>query len=332
AFGNAENGFLFAPRVGGCREAAPLDPGAAGPPAFGAGEGPLASPWLQPGPLQELPAGRQRGFVSCAVLAMYGLSRTLVADRRTGFELPYELSPRRHRLSRILAAALLIYACAVAVFGGIRVYRERLGRFEGLRRQRLAAEERIDRLSKRLDGDEGRVMQELRTEFSELSRPRPSMTAALVEITRRVGLGGWCTAFRWRDGSISIQLREQQELEELERLLETSPLLGDVRQEYKKVQGGVIDRKVEMNARYDLENEQSEPPPPRERPPEEADEEIPLDDLLPLDEAGAPDPEDAPPASLQVAPGARRRPLDMRVQGLTPPPPPPSMMPPGEER
>jgi Tfp pilus assembly protein PilN len=331
--GTGDYRFLFVPCEDGRREALPASEAAAPTSAFGCGPTPLAAACVDPGKLSAEPADRQAGFAAALVLAMYGISASFQADRRTGFEIPYDLRPRRHRQSRLVAVALAIYIVVVALYGAARLYADRRQQYAALHEERLRVEAQIVEAGKRLQADEAKLIEQLRLELADLAQPRPSLGAALAEITRRVGHSGWCTSFRWSEGAISVQLRESQEIEDVERTLESSPLLGDVRQESKTVKAGVIERKVEMNARYDLENEQSAPPP---APPAAAG-----DDLTPEEETG---PAGALPPKRRVAPMIPRindeaaAPVEngapsagaAPAPGTVPPPPPPPPSTPGE--
>jgi hypothetical protein len=325
--GGAGLRFLFAPGEKGRRDVL-IPPESGEPPnAFGAGPTPLAAPHFEPGELASLPTVEQARFAAAAVLAMYGLSRSFAADRRTGFELPYDLRPRRHRHTRLIAAALAVYVAVLCLYGAGRFYADRRRQFAEVHAERLKAEAAIGESSKRLNQDEAKFMTELRKEVEELSQPRPSLAPALAEVSRRVGRAGWCTAFRWSDGLISLQLRETQEIEDLERTLELSPLLGDVRQESKKVQAGITDRKVEMNARYDLPNEPSAAAPPAfatEADKDEAADEGAAEETAPprRPRRGPPQmPDDEPDeAPAETVPAAAP---EAGAAGVPPPPPAP---------
>lgn len=321
ALGSEEDRFVFVPTSPERREAVPGQDEHAED-LFGGGERPLQAEYFEPGPLGQLSAARQRAYTACAVLGMYALTHTFAADRATGLELPYELRPRRNRISRLLAVALLIYTAAIAGFGGLRLYQSRRAEFDSLRVQRSELEKDIERLNGRLKGDEREFLEEVRGEIAAFSEAGPTMAMALADITRRVGHSGWCTAFRWRERSISLQLRETEELDGLEVALEFSPVLGDVRQESKRVRGGIIDRKVEMNARFDFEDEQSRPPPGAERRRPEVD---PIDELD-LDGNGAADGNTRQPRP-EVVPDEQDdnddKAEDRRRMLIPPPPPPP---------
>ncbi len=322
--------FFFDSGETGRREVLVAAEAAAPRSAFGCGLTPLAAACVEAGELSGQPADQQAGFAAAVVLAMYGISATFQADRRTGFELPYDLRPRRHRQSRLLAAVLAVYITVVTLYGAARLYADRRQQYAAAHQERLQVEEQMVETRKRLQADEGKLIEQLRLEIADLVQPRPSLAAVLAEITRRVGHSGWCTSLRWSEGAVSIQLRESQEIEDLERTLESSPLLGDVRQESKKVQAGVTERKVEMNARYDLGNEQSAPPP---APPPSAGEELAPGEetdggavppkhaaapALPRVNAAAPVPaENRVPTSVGT-------PAESAVPGAVPPPPPPT--------
>lgn len=331
---SAAGGYVLTPTQNGGREVHAATPGGELPaPVFGDGPAPLAVPCLDPGELGALPPERQADFAAVLVLGMYGLSRSLAADRATGFELPYALKPRRHRSARLLAAVLALYTGVLGLYGLGRLYADHQRQYEAVHRERKAVEAQIADAGKRLNADEAKLIEQLRKETADLIEPRPPLGAALAEITRRVGPAGWCTSFRWSEGAISLQLRESREIEDLERTLEQSPLLGDVRQESKRVQAGVIDRKIEMNARYDLAGEQSAPPPARPRPePAEADDvpdgeedlELPAGPAVPALPGGIPRPPAVAPGGTPPAPPSQARP---GAGGVPPPPPPPPSAP-----
>lgn len=328
--GSVDSRFLFVPCQDGRREAVPA-PEAAAVGTFGAGPTPLTAACVDPGELSGLAAERQAEFAAALVLAMYGISAPFQADRRTGFELPYDLRPRRHRQSRLIAAALAVYIVVVALYGAARQYADRSQQYAAVHEERLRVESQVLDTRKRLQADEAKLIEQLRLEITDLAQPRPSLAAVLAEITRRVGHSGWCTSFRWSEGAVSLQLRENQEIEDLERTLESSPLLGDVRLESKKVQGGVTERKVEMNARYDIGNEQSAPPPA----PPSTEEGDPASAAEGHDGGAVPRPHEAAPALPRVgepraAPATnvvlpQERPAPGTV--VPPPPPPPASSP-----
>jgi Tfp pilus assembly protein PilN len=303
--------FLFVPCADGRREglAAPASPAAEN--GFGCGTTPLATACLEAGELSGQPVERQAGFAAALVLAMYGLSASFQTDRRTGFELPYDLRPRRHRQSRLIAVALAIYVAIVSLYGVVRLYADRRQQYAAVHSDRVHAEAEIAETRKRLQADEAKLIEQLLLEMADLVQPRPSLAAVLAEITRRVGHSGWCTSFRWSEGAVSLQLRESQEIEELERTLESSPLLGDVRQDSKKVQAGVTERKVEMNARYDIGNEQSAPPP---APPAPSG----TDELAPEDGGHDDGTAPSPPGAGPVIPRVRN-PAVLPGEGAVPP-------------
>jgi Tfp pilus assembly protein PilN len=323
--GSADLRSLYVPCQDGRREAVPAPEPAAAEGVFGSGLAPLTAACVDPGELSGQPAERQADFAAALVLAMYGISASFQADRRTGFELPHDLRPRRHRQSRLIAVALAIYTVVVGLYGAARLYADRRQQYAAVHEERLRIEAQVVETRTRLQADEAKLIEQLRVEITELVQPRPSLAAVLAEITRRVGHGGWCTSFRWSEGAVSLQLRESQEIEDLERTLESSPLLGDVRQESKKVQAGVTERKVEMNARYDLGSEQSAPPP---APPASGDDEL----GPPAESNGG----EALPVKHGVAPGVppvrtpALAPALPTAPGLTPPPPPPSLSSPEE--
>jgi len=297
--------FLFACAEDGRRDVQVLPESGEVAGAFGSGATPLNTPTLIPGELAGLPAGKQASFGAAVILAMYGLSHCLHGDRRTGFELPYEVRSRRHRQSRLLALALAVYIAVVGLYGAARLYADRQHQYESIHGERVRLEAQIEEASKRLDQNEAKLIEQLRKEVADLSQPRPSLAAAMAEITRRVGRSGWCTSFRWNEGAIGIQLRETQEIEDLERTLEQSPLLGDVRQESKIVQAGVIDRKVEMNARYDIGEERSAPPPAQLSPKDEEAGAEEVDDSEGAEDAEAVEQTGAAGAEQNAAPRLR---------------------------
>jgi hypothetical protein len=208
-----------------------------------------------------------------------------------------------------VALGLVVYILIMGLIGFMREFQDRhaaLARVRGLREQ---LERDIAEVKGQLDPDAAQYMESLEREMSDAAINRPSLAMVMLELTRLIGKDAWCQSFEWRDGSVTIQIKETEEDVGLVRSLEFSPILGDVVQISKAVgPGGDVVRRFQMNARYDMAGEKHLPPPKKAAP------------------AGGDDSTDAAPAAGEAAPAASGRPetgVRDRKRGVPPPPPPP---------
>jgi hypothetical protein len=317
--------FALRPTSEGTRMALPAN--ATSEDAFGTGETPLAWDQLSPGPLTALAPEEQSSYVSAVLLGAYGLSPALDGDAEGAFVIPYNLRPQRNRLNRFLAVALFFLVAVVSVAAVWREYVARKTCLTELQAEVARLEREIERASGNTKtdasakaADESR--EKLAKEMTDIvaSLDRPSMAAALVELTEIVGDETWCTAFSWQDGSLSIELQEDEEDLELVHSLDLSPVIGDVLEESKRKSGNKYYRKLKMNARWDLSGEsakRAERQPTEE--PDEAGTEPPVaPDMAP------------PPGIPEAVPDVPE--LDDAPDGDVAPTPPPGVPPPMRTR
>lgn len=145
---------------------------------------------------------------------------------------------------------------------------------------------------------------------------RPGLPEVLLEITRRLGQHAWVESFRWSDGRIMLTVVTSP-ADDLARLvvdLESSPLLGEVLHEWKKVdQSGRVTSRYNLLARHDLPGEKAAEP-------------------LPLAQTAAaaasppslpPPPPPPPPAEGTVPAVPPAAPAQAAAPAASPPPPPP---------
>ncbi|MCK5801358.1 MAG: hypothetical protein KAI66_00930, partial [Lentisphaeria bacterium] len=182
-----------------------------------------------------------------------------------GLPLPYEFRPRRNRMSKLLAIGLAVYAVAAALVLAVREYGVRDTYLEFVSRQTVGVESMITGGAKPMDKKRQEYVQTLREQLEEAEsayEKRPTLAAVLVDLTQTIGKEGWCDSFEWRDGTVTVQVRETEEDPDLRRNMELSPVLGDVLQTKRGPDGrGGFIRKFQMNARYDFEGEESKPAP-----------------------------------------------------------------------
>jgi hypothetical protein len=198
-------------------------------------------------------------------------------------------------------------------------------------RRRLEAE--IDDVATKIDPDAMKYMESLRSEMTDAYSERPTLTMALLELTRTVGHDAWCQSLEWRDGSVTVQLKEDQEDVDLVRALEFSPVLGDVVQISKAVgPTGDSVRRFQMNARYDIPGEKRPETPSAGAGEPEAEGDRTDTRAVPATGAEAGDadaePADATPADEkpdEESPGQSAGETGAgETQPIPPPPPPPA--------
>jgi hypothetical protein len=262
--------FAYQPTLDGGRALAPVNADSGG--AFGVGDEPLAWGQLSLGPLQGLPADEQASYASAVLLGAYGASTALGEDADGALPVPYNLRPRRNQLNRFLAVVLALMLVVLGIVAGWREYVARKTCLAGLQAENARVDREIARATGGTAADssakaatEARdvLAKELKDATAELDRP--TLPAVLVELTETVGENTWCTGFTWRDGSVSVELQEDEEDLELVRNLDLTPVIGDVLEESKRRVGTTVRRKLKMNARWDLSTEESSATPPRTR-------------------------------------------------------------------
>ncbi len=224
AGGGDEAGYLLTDSDGQGREWLAGATGGEG--TFGALPEPLAAPGLDLGELGRLPPVEQQGFAPALLLAMYGLGDSLPADQHTWLPTPIELRPRRHRMGRHLAVFLAAY---VLIVGAVLLTRASLAAAAHL--NRLAAESRrieprIAELEK--DADPGAFVEALGTEIGGIDRTRPTMAAALVELTERLRPEYWVSNFTWNEAKIEVEVRSEVDDVSFIADLEASPIFSEV--------------------------------------------------------------------------------------------------------
>jgi hypothetical protein len=330
------NRFAYRPTSEGGRSVAPVGPDSGD--AFGAGDEPLAWDQLVLGPLQGLSADEQASYAPALLLGAYGVSPALGEDAEGALPVPYNLRPRRNQLNRFLAVALVLLLVSLGLAAVWREYVARKACLDGLRAENARVEREIERAAGGPAADSSAkvataarelLAKELTDATAELDRP--SLAAVLVELTETVGGSTWCTGFTWRDGSVSIELQEDEEDLDLVRNLDLSPVIGDVLEENKRRVGANVLRKLKMNARWDLSNETSETP---TRPVKATPEASEGGDDAASGTAAEPAVPGAPSPALTDGPKPRREPADGDVKIPVTPPPgvPPSLREKKEER
>jgi len=194
--------------------------------AVSALEGVLGMDGLDVGALADMPSDQRLHFVSAVLLALYGLSRSLDADRRTCPAPPYELRPRRNRSSRVLAAVLAIYVAGAVGVLGARWYRHGMSRFTRLRTE----SERLQQLLKadNVQPIPDELLEAIEKDLHDVDINRPTLTEALLELTRIVPQDAWVTSLTWTDGKLDVQVRTAQENSGIFEKLKRSNIFTDV--------------------------------------------------------------------------------------------------------
>ncbi len=249
---DGEHGFLFEPGPAGGRT---ILRGRPGDNAFGAGPEPLKLAQLSLGGLEAKSTETKQRYMPAILLAMYGLTHALNNDKRTLLPIPYELRPKRHRYSSMVAMAVVAYLVVLAALGLGREFQAANDYYQSLLAKTEAVEEEIEDLQN--DEDTSEFIQQLGNELRDANIERPSMAAALLELTRIISKDAWVTRFEWIDGTLNVTLKMQEEDLNLVQALEASPILGDVVPGRRMTSADNITLVLQMNARYDTMTELS---------------------------------------------------------------------------
>ncbi len=177
--------------------------------AFGAGDQPLAWPGLDIGELAGLPVSEQRKFAGAIVLALYGTSQSLRADRKAWIQVPGELRPQRHRLARRVAAGLLVYLALILLFVfGRATWRD----FHHLQELQAGYEQKQDRITRILRQESlAPFIESFSEELTELDLARPGLLQCLIIITDKMPREYWVSNLNWQQGRIDLQIQSQQD-------------------------------------------------------------------------------------------------------------------------
>ena len=193
--------------------------------AFGAPPEPLAAPDLDPGELRAQPVEAQQRFVPALLLALYGMGDAARADQRTWLPIPLELRPRRHRLSRRLAVFFLAY---VLILGAVLSTRAAFSASGYLARLRSESKRLEQRLAEAEKGDDpSAFVDTLGKEIAAIDRTRPTMTAALVELTEQLKPDYWVANFTWNDAKIELEVHSETDDLSFIGDLEASPIFSE---------------------------------------------------------------------------------------------------------
>ncbi len=254
----SDDGFVVTPSAAGRRQIRRCD--TADEDAFGARPSPLSLPFLDPGGLQAMPPEEQQGFVPAILLAMYGLTKSCAHDRSTWMPVPIELRPRRHRYSRLVATAMVLYLLGVAGLTAFREFQAAGTHYSRLLRECDKIEDRTGQMMENVDKTD--LLQILPRELDEarFGRPsidRPSMPAALLELTRIIEEPAWSHQFDWTEGTADILLATDDEDLLLIQQLESSPFLGDVRSGQIVRRNNEVTWRIHLNARFDNDTDRA---------------------------------------------------------------------------
>ena len=193
--------------------------------AFGAPPEPLTAPGFAPGDLRAQPVEAQQRFVPAVLLALYGMGEAVHADQRTWLPIPLELRPRRHRLSRRLAVCFLAYVLILGAVLSTRAVFSAAGYLARLRGESKRLEQRLAEAEK--GDDPSAFVDTLGKEMAAFDRSRPTMAAALVELTERLKPEYWVANFTWNDAKIELEVRSEADDLSFIGDLEASPIFSE---------------------------------------------------------------------------------------------------------
>lgn len=250
AFGDSyvrlDEDVLLPPLVDGMRsEGATVEEGA---PVLGGAGNPLGHPRLNAGTLDQLDHDEAQLFIPAILLAAYGIAGDISRDRRTLPPLPDELIPKRNRISRAIAMALVVYVAMVGLtWGGIALKRGMEYRRE-LSASVRSAEEMIAKFEQTRDSSE--TEKNIRESLGQIAVNEPGMSAVLAELTDSVPANFWITKLTWTAGKVELDLKGSETDLGFVGELENSPLLREVELTDRKVDqaGNLISAQVRMLA------------------------------------------------------------------------------------
>jgi hypothetical protein len=101
-------------------------------------------------------------------------------------------------------------------------------------------------------------MENLKKEIGDVSMDTPKLSEVLLSMTRLIEPPAWiASSWEWKDGQVFFQVQETKQDLELASKLESSPVLGDVRETGSTFNGreNVHIVKFQLNARYDTPEE-----------------------------------------------------------------------------
>ncbi len=215
------------------------------PPPVDSEPAPLAISGVEPGPLAERPAEEQNDFLPAILLALYGLGHSWSHDRHTWLPVPYELRPRRHRYSRLIAYCLATVAVLFLAIGLGREVSAAKTYYDAVRQECASLKTVIGQL--RQGQESAEAIQTLRTELKEAKLDRPTLPECLLELTRLSDDEVWVRFLNWNDGKIEVEFSSAKHDLDLLEKLETSPILLDV-----VPQSRVIDPKNVLTLRMQM--------------------------------------------------------------------------------
>ena len=261
---NGTDGFVFPAPANGSGRHAVRSTVAECEGAFGAGEHPLALPFLELGGLGAMSADDQRGYASAILLALYGLTRAPEADQHTWAPVPYELRPKRNRYSRMLAMSMLLYVIGIACFWLWTEYSAASQYYRRLKAEAREVKAQISALQQRTDS--GELIQMLKKEIVTHRLDRPILKDVLLELTDRIDESKWVRTLEWTESrtggtsetKIILKLKADKEDPGIIHRLEDSPFLGDVEPGGSTPDAEGVTLGLNMNARYDTEAERKD--------------------------------------------------------------------------
>jgi len=344
---SARNGSVcFRAKPDGTREPAAR----VGDDGFGVGESPISLSGLDIGTqLTRMPAEEQREFVPALLLSMHGVGHSLASDKRTWVPVPYQLRPQRNRYSRFLAALLVLALVGVASLFVAREYAAANSHYMDLKKQCADLETQTTELKK--EGDPSETIKALAEELAEVRVERPSLGAALIELTQLTSDALWVKYFNWTDGKIEIEFSTEDEQADIRTKIESSPIFDGVMLNRKSIDAhGVTSVRLTMfvgyTGDYRMPPTASSPPPVRDdsEPVDESEDEVPPEpdveqpDEVPIEdgteEAGGPIEEGDVEGGVGAVDGDEGVPDESADEEgspathmLQPPPPPPPLDP-----
>lgn len=204
---NAKKGFILSHNdEGRLQSKAILEENAEG--VFGAGEDPLDHELLDTTVMDELDSSTQQKFSEAILLAVYGLTPYLAADKDTAFETPKSIVPKRNVATQTLCVVLGIFLLLLGIFQGARImaFKKNEAAQIDIKIGNLKKETKLNTIDQELLTNLGELEAEMTT---KIERP-VSAKDILVVLTETLPDDFYVTNFSLRNDKITCRIVQKE--------------------------------------------------------------------------------------------------------------------------
>ena len=208
--------------------------------------------------IDALPEEQRREFPAAVVLALYGLTASVSADRDTLFQLPEHFAAHRNIAVKFIAAAAAIYLLGLVVYWLAASFQATSAQIRLVDAEIVRTRNALNAINKLMSPKDAERIRLLRQELLDNTPDRPDFPVALLAITKTIPKDAWIAqSLDWRDGKISFQIQTPVKNLSLAQQLEESPWLGDVSEKVSSYNqnANVYTQRFELTARYDTPQE-----------------------------------------------------------------------------